>query len=332
MENEQKKQVVFSAIQPSGTITLGNYLGAVRNWVGMQDEYNCIYALADLHTITVRQQPAQMRKNILDAYASIMACGIDVEKSIFFIQSHVNTHAQLAWVLNCYTQFGELSRMTQFKDKSKKNQNFTSGLLTYPVLMAADILAVDSDFVPVGVDQKQHVELARNIAERFNNKFGQTFVVPEPLITKIGTKIMDLQDPTKKMSKSSENQKGVINLLDDEKVIRKKIMSATTDSEMSVKFDPENKKGISNLITIYSAFTEKSIQDIEKEFEGSNYGNFKTKVADIVTKEILEIQKKYYEFLNGDLIDEILDEGKQKLLEITKSKYLLMKQKMGTTR
>ena len=222
--------------------------------------------------------------------------------------------------------------MTQFKDKSQKSQNFTSGLLTYPVLMAADILAVDTDIVPVGGDQKQHVELARNIAERFNNKFGQTFVMPEPMMTKVGTKIMNLQDPSRKMSKSDENQKGVICLLDDLNSIKKKIMSATTDSEMCVKFDMENKKGISNLINIYSALTEKSVEEIEKEFENSNYGNFKTRVAEVVCAECANIQQKYNEFLNSDVIDKILDDGKKKLLEITKEKYALMKSKIGVVR
>lgn len=323
---------LLTGLQPTGIIHIGNYIGAIKQMRENQGKYDSYLFVADLHSVTIAQDPQKLKENIRSLIAIYLACGVDPKQNTIYLQSDVDYIPGISWLLECNTYYGELSRMTQFKDKSQKNQNFTSGLLTYPVLMAADILAVDSDLVPVGGDQKQHVELARNIAERFNNKFGQTFVIPEPLITKTGTKIMDLQDPTKKMSKSSENQKGVINLLDDEKTIRKKIMSATTDSEMSVKFDPENKKGISNLITIYSAFTGKSIQEIEKEFEGSNYGNFKTKVADVVTKELLEIQKKYYEFLNGDLIDKILDEGKQKLLEITKSKYLLMKQKMGTTR
>ena len=232
MENEKKKEVVFSAIQPSGTITLGNYLGAVRNWVTMQDEYNCIYALADLHTITVRQEPATMRKNILDAYASIMACGIDVEKSIFFIQSHVHTHAELAWALSCYTQFGELSRMTQFKDKSAKHaDNINAGLFTYPVLMAADILLYQADKVPVGADQKQHIEITRNIAERFNGLYGNVFKIPEGFIPKNGARVMSLQDPTKKMSKSDENVNGCVHLLDTPEEFMRKFKRAVTDSE-----------------------------------------------------------------------------------------------------
>ena len=230
METEKKK-IVFSAIQPSGTITLGNYLVAVRNWVNMQDEFNCIYALADLHTITVRQEPAVMRKNILDAYASIMACGIDPEKSLFFIQSHVHTHAELAWILNCYTQFGELSRMTQFKDKSAKHaDNINAGLFTYPCLMAADILLYQADMVPVGADQKQHLELSRDIAVRFNGLYGNVFKVPEGFIPKNGARVMSLQDPTRKMSKSDENVNGCVHLLDTPEVIMKKFKRAVTDS------------------------------------------------------------------------------------------------------
>ena len=232
MENEQKKQVVFSAIQPSGTVTLGNYLGAIRNWVKMQDEYNCIYALADLHTITVRQNPAQMRKNIIDAYASIMACGIDVEKSLFFIQSHVHTHAELAWVLNCYTQFGELSRMTQFKDKSAKHaDNINAGLFTYPVLMAGDILLYQADKVPVGADQKQHIEITCDIAKRFNGLYGNVFKIPEGFIPKNGARVMSLQNPLNKMSKSDENVNGCVHLLDSPEVIMKKFKRAVTDSD-----------------------------------------------------------------------------------------------------
>ena len=243
MENQTKKEVVFSAIQPSGTITLGNYLGAVRNWVTMQNEYDCIYALADLHTITVRQTPAVMRKNIIDAYASIMACGIDVEKSLFFIQSHVHTHAELAWALSCYTQFGELSRMTQFKDKSAKHaDNINAGLFTYPVLMAADILLYQADKVPVGADQKQHIEITRNIAERFNGIYGNVFKIPEGFIPKNGARVMSLQDPTRKMSKSDENVNGCVHLLDAPEVIMKKFKRAVTDSEAKVRY-AEGKDG-----------------------------------------------------------------------------------------
>lgn len=223
IETPKKKEIVFSAIQPSGTITLGNYLGALRNWVTMQDEYDCIYSLADLHTITVRQNPAQMRKNIIEAYASVIACGIDIEKSLFFIQSHVHTHAELSWVLSCYTQFGELSRMTQFKDKSAKHaDNINAGLFTYPVLMACDILLYQADKVPVGADQKQHIEITRNIAERFNGLYGNVFKIPDGFIPKNGARIMSLQDPTRKMSKSDENVNGCVHMLDAPEVIMKK--------------------------------------------------------------------------------------------------------------
>ncbi len=249
MEQTEKKQVVFSAIQPSGTITLGNYLGAVRNWVKMQEEYSCIYALADLHTITVRQNPAQMRKNIIDAYASILACGIDVEKSLFFIQSHVHTHAELAWILNCYTQFGELSRMTQFKDKSKKHaDNINAGLFTYPSLMAGDILLYQADKVPVGADQKQHIELTCDIAKRFNGLYGDVFKIPEGFIPKNGARVMSLQNPLNKMSKSDENVNGCVHLLDSPEVIMKKFKRAVTDSDSCVRF-AEGKDGVNNLMT-----------------------------------------------------------------------------------
>ena len=293
MENQTKKEVVFSAIQPSGTITLGNYLGAVRNWVTMQNEYDCIYALADLHTITVRQTPAVMRKNIIDAYASIMACGIDVEKSLFFIQSHVHTHAELAWALSCYTQFGELSRMTQFKDKSAKHaDNINAGLFTYPVLMAADILLYQADKVPVGADQKQHIEITRNIAERFNGIYGNVFKIPDGFIPKNGARVMSLQDPTRKMSKSDENVNGCVHLLDAPEVIMKKFKRAVTDSEAKVRY-AEGKDGVNNLMAIYSAVTGLSYEQIEKDFDGKGYGDFKTAVGEAVVEELRPIRERY---------------------------------------
>lgn len=293
MENEKKKEVVFSAIQPSGTITLGNYLGAVRNWVTMQEEYDCIYALADLHTITVRQEPAQMRKNIIDAYASIMACGVDVEKSLFFIQSHVHTHAELAWLLSCYTQFGELSRMTQFKDKSVKHaDNINAGLFTYPVLMAADILLYQADKVPVGADQKQHIELTRDIAERFNGRYGNVFKVPEGFIPKNGARVMSLQDPSKKMSKSDENVNGCVHLLDTPEAIMRKFKRAITDSEACVRY-AEGKDGINNLMSIYSAVTGLTYEQIEHDFDGKGYGDFKTAVGEAVVEHLRPIQERY---------------------------------------
>ena len=290
---QEKKKIVFSAIQPSGTITLGNYLGALRNWAAMQEEFNCIFALADLHTITVRQEPAAFRKNVIDAYASILACGIDPEKSPFFIQSHVTTHAQLAWVLNCYTQFGELSRMTQFKDKSAKHaDNVNAGLFTYPTLMAADILLYQADMVPVGADQKQHLELSRNIAERFNGIYGNVFKVPDPYIAKNGARVMSLQDPTKKMSKSDENVNGCVHLLDSPEVIMKKFKRAVTDSDACVRY-AEGKDGVNNLMTIYGAVTGKTFEEIENEFAGKGYGDFKTAVGEAVVEELRPIRERY---------------------------------------
>lgn len=292
METEKKK-TALSLIQPSGTITLGNYLGAVRNWVNMQEEFDCILGLADLHTITVRQEPAKMRRNILEAYASVLACGIDVERTLFFIQSHVHTHAELAWLLNCYTQFGELSRMTQFKDKSAKHaDNINAGLFTYPSLMAADILLYQADCVPVGADQMQHLELTRDIAIRFNGLYGNVFKVPEAYIPKTGARVMSLQDPTKKMSKSDENVNACVHLLDPPEVIMRKFKRAVTDSEACVRYG-EGKDGINNLIDIYAAVTGLSREQIEKDFEGRGYGDFKTAVGEAVAEALRPIRERY---------------------------------------
>ena len=299
MDTPEKKKVIFSAIQPSGTITLGNYLGALRNWVKLQDDYNCIFAVADLHAITVRQEPKAFKQNILNAYALLLACGIDTEKSLFFIQSHVHTHAELAWVLNCYTQFGELSRMTQFKDKSAKHaDNVNAGLFAYPSLMAADILLYKSDMVPVGADQKQHLELSRNIAERFNGIYGNTFTVPEPYISTVGARVMSLQDPSKKMSKSDENVNSWVAVLDKPDTIMKKFKRAVTDSEAVVKVG-EGKDGINNLIGIMSAVTGKTADEIAVEFEGRGYGDFKTAVAEAVIEEVKPIQARFEEYINN---------------------------------
>ncbi|MDD5796104.1 MAG: tryptophan--tRNA ligase [Oscillospiraceae bacterium] len=297
MENTEKKKVVFSAIQPSGTITLGNYLGALKNWVAMQDEFNCIYALADLHTITVRQEPAQMRKNIIDAYASLLACGIDIEKSIFFIQSHVHTHAELAWILNCNTQFGELSRMTQFKDKSVKHaDNINAGLFTYPCLMAADILLYQADYVPVGADQKQHLELSRDVAQRFNGLYGNVFKVPDGYYPKHGARVMSLQDPTRKMSKSDENVNGCVHLLDTPEQIMKKFKRAVTDSEACVRY-AEGKDGVNNLMAIYGAVTGLTNEQIEHDFAGKGYGDFKTAVGEAVVETLRPIRERYEQYI-----------------------------------
>lgn len=323
---------MLTGLQPTGVITLGNYIGAIKQMVKYQDEFESYIFIADLHSITVSQDPKVLHDNIRNLVALYLACGIDPEKNVIFIQSENEYHANISWILECNTYFGELSRMTQFKDKSRKNANFSAGLFTYPVLMASDILTYDVDYVPVGIDQKQHVEIARDIAIRFNKKYGDTFKVPDVMISDSGTKIMDLVDPLKKMSKSSDNPKGVIRLLDDVKDIRKKIKSATTDSEMSVKFDMENKPGISNLINIYSALTLKSVKEIEDEFKTSNYGNFKEKVADVVCDEVSKIQARYRELIESDELDKILDRGISKTREIARVKYELVKEKVGLGR
>lgn len=320
---------ILTGLQPTGVITLGNYIGAIKQMVKYQDMYDSYMFVADMHAITVNQDSEELRKNIRSLIALYLACGIDPKKNKIFVQSENLYHTNVSWLLECNTYFGELSRMTQFKDKSKKNANFSCGLLTYPVLMASDILIYDIDYVPVGIDQKQHVELARDIAIRFNKKYGDTFTIPEPLITKEGTKIMDLIDPTKKMSKSSENQKGVIRLLDDVDVIRKKIMGATTDSEMNIKFDMNNKPGISNLINIYISLTGKTIKEVEDSCTNMKYGEFKKIVADVVIEEISKIQNKYNEIINSNYIDEILDENVNFVNEIGKKKFNQMKEKIG---
>lgn len=287
------KKLIFSGIQPTGTFTLGNYIGAVRNWGPLQDKYNCIYCVVDMHAITVRQDPAKLRKNTLEAYALLMACGIDPEKSILFIQSHVKTHAELNWILGCSTQFGELSRMTQFKDKSQRHaDDVNSGLFTYPVLMAADILAYNADLVPVGVDQKQHLELARNVAQRFNQRYGELFTIPEPYIPKVGAKVMSLQEPTKKMSKSDDNPNACILILDDKDTIIRKFKRAVTDSEAEVCYR-EGKDGINNLMTIYSSVTGRSFDEITSEFAGKGYGDFKLAVGEAVADHLEPVRTEF---------------------------------------
>ena len=323
---------ILTGLQPTGVITLGNYVGAIRKMKQLQDEYDSFIFVADMHAITIPQDREQLPKNIRSLVALYLACGIDPKKNTIYIQSENIYHANVSWMLECNSYYGELSRMTQFKDKSRKNANFTVGLLTYPVLMAADIIIYDADYVPVGVDQKQHVELARDIAIRFNKRYGDTFKVPDFYYTDTEVKIMDLQDPTKKMSKSAENPKGVIKLLDDIDDVRKKIMKAATDSESIVRFDPENKPGVSNLMGIYAALTYKSMEDIEEEFKGQNYGTFKKAVADVVCSELEKIQARYYEILNGKELDRILDEGREKTLAMAKEKYEMMKKKIGLYR
>ena len=297
MDNQEKK-IVLSMIQPTSVPTLGNYLGALKNWAAMADDNDCLFAVADLHAITVRQDPAKLRKQSLEMYALLLAIGLDPEKSIVFVQSHVPAHAQLAWVLNCYTQFGEAARMTQFKDKSAKHaDNVNVGLFSYPTLMAADILLYQTDFVPIGIDQKQHLELARDIAERFNGTYSPTFKIPEPYIGKAGAKVMSLQDPTKKMSKSDPNPKASVALLDTPDDIMKKFKSAVTDSEAAVRY-ADGKDGINNLMSIYSCCTGLDYDAIEKEFAGKGYGDFKTAVAEAVISELKPVQDRYFEIIN----------------------------------
>ena len=327
------KKMLFSGMQPTGNLTLGNYLGALNNWVALEDEYECLYCVVDMHSITVRQNPAELRKRARNLLALYIAAGLDPAKNCIYYQSHVSAHAELAWILNCYTYMGELSRMTQFKDKSEKHaDNINAGLFTYPVLMAADILLYQTDIVPVGIDQKQHVELARDIAIRYNKKYGETFVVPEPIIKEVGTKIMDLQDPTKKMSKSDENPKAYISLLDDINVIKNKIKGALTDLDTQLKYDPENKPGISNLLTIYQAITNLEMKDIEEKFKDSNYQTFKEEVAKVVVNEIEPIQKRYNEILNSKELDEILDEGRDAAMKVGYKKISKVYQRIGLGR
>ena len=327
---ETKKQVIFSAIQPSGTITLGNYLGALKNWIELQDGYRCIYALADLHTITVRQDPAAFRRRALEAYALLLACGINTEKSLFFIQSHVPAHAQLAWILDCYTQFGELQRMTQFKDKSAKHpDNINAGLFTYPPLMAADILLYQANLVPVGVDQKQHLELTRTIAERFNGLYGQTFTVPDGYIPKQGAKIMSLQDPSRKMSKSDENANAYIAVLDKPEDIMRKFKRAVTDSEACVRY-ADGKDGVNNLMGIYSCVTGKTCGQIETEFSGKGYGDFKTAVGEAVVEHLRPIQERYADLIkNRDYLERCWAEGAEAAASIANRTLRKAMKKVG---
>jgi len=323
---------ILTGIQPTGKLTIGNLIGGINQMKKYQNEYESFIFVPDMHSITIEQNPEELSKNILSTLAIYLACGIDKDKNTFYIQSENPYHANLSWVLECNTGFGQLSRMTQFKDKSQKKINVTTGLFTYPVLMAADILLYSADFVPTGIDQKQHVELARDIAISFNKKYGETFVVPEPIIPQIGAKIMDLQNPLIKMSKSSETGKGVIFLLDDEQTIRKKLKVAVTDSENIIKYDPENKPGVSNLLTIYACLNNITIIEAEKHFENQNYGALKTEVADVVCKTLLPIQEKYNEILSSNLIEDVLNKSYEKVLKISKEKYNEVKNKVGLGR
>ena len=288
-----EKKVIFSGIQPSGELTLGSYLGAIKNWVNLAEEYHCYYCIVDMHAITVRQNPAELRRRTLEQLAQYIACGLDPQKNTIFIQSHVSAHAELAWILNCYTMFGELSRMTQFKDKSAKNaDNINSGLFTYPALMAADILLYQTDLVPIGEDQKQHVELTRDVAQRFNSIYGGVFKMPEPFVPKVGARIMSLTTPENKMSKSDKDPGGCIYLMQKPEEIMRSFKRAVTDSEMCVKYDSRNKPGVSNLMTIYSVATGKSFAEIEAQFEGKGYGDFKPEVGEAVVEMLRPIREE----------------------------------------
>lgn len=310
---DKPQKTIFSGIQPSGTLTIGNYLGALKNWATLSEEYNCYYCIVDMHAITVRQDPAQLRSRSLSTLALYIACGLDPEKNTLFLQSHVPAHAELGWVLGCYTMFGELSRMTQFKDKSAKNaDNINAGLFTYPALMAADILLYQTDLVPVGDDQKQHLELARDVAIRFNGAYSPTFVVPEAYIPKVGARIMDLQEPTSKMSKSDDSPNGAVAILDKKDDILRKFKRAVTDSDAVVRFAP-GKEGINNLMNIYSGFTGKSFADIEREFEGKGYGDFKSAVGEAVADGLEPVRQKHAQLLGDkDYLDGVLKSNAEK--------------------
>lgn len=311
------KKVILSGIQATGNLTLGNYIGALKNFTKMQEEYDCYYMIANLHALTVRRSPEELRENTLKVIATYIAAGIDPEKSTIFVQSQVSEHAELGWVLDCYTYMGELSRMTQFKDKSAKHaDNINAGLFTYPSLMAADILLYGPDLVPTGEDQRQHLELTRDLAERFNKLYGDTFVVPQTYIPKSGARIMGLQDPTSKMSKSSQIPNDTILLVDTPEEIIKKVKKAVTDSEGIVKYDVKNKPGISNLMEIYGIITSKSMEEIEKEFEGKGYGDFKNTVANSIVEELKPFHEKYNSLINNkEYLEEICKKGAQKAKE-----------------
>jgi len=319
MEEQQKRKIIFSGVQPTGCITLGNYIGALKNWVELQKDYKCCFSVVDLHSITVRQDPKELRKRCIEFLVQYIACGIDPHENLIFFQSHVHTHAELAWVLNCYTYMGELSRMTQYKDKAAKHaDNINAGLFTYPVLMAADILLYQTDLVPVGEDQRQHLELARDIAVRFNNIYGQTFKVPEAYIPKVGARIMSLQDPAKKMSKSDENPNAYISILDGPDVIMRKVKRAVTDSDNQIKYQEEGKDGIRNLISIYSSVTGETVEQIEERFAGSGYGDFKKAVAEAIIEHLRPIQERYNDLMkNKDYIEQVYKSGAERALSIS---------------
>lgn len=320
---------VFSGVQPTGNIHLGNYLGALKQFVELQKDHECIYCIVDMHAITVPQDPRELKEHILDVAALYLAVGVDPEKSIVFVQSDVSGHAELSWILTCNSYTGELSRMTQFKDKSKNKESAPTGLFTYPILMAADILLYDADVVPVGNDQKQHIELCRDLAGRVNGKYPETFVMPEGRFLKSGARIMALDDPTKKMSKSAENIHSRISLLDDPAKIKKSIMKATTDSEGVIRFDVENKPGISNLLSIYSVLSGISVEDLEKKYEGRGYGDFKKDLVEVTVEALAPIRQRYEEIRNSQMLIDVLKDGAKRADEIAQQTMARVKKNFG---
>jgi tryptophanyl-tRNA synthetase len=319
---------VFSGVQPSGDIHIGNYLGAMRQFVALQDDYDCFFCVVDLHALTVPQDPVELKKNTIELAALYMAIGLDPKKVTLFVQSHVSAHAELAWLLQCITYFGELSRMTQFKEKSRGKESVSVGLFTYPDLMAADILLYKTHYVPVGEDQKQHLELTRDVAQRFNNRFGETFVIPEPMILKFGARIMSLTNPTKKMSKSDPDPNNRVNLLDDPDTIYRKIMKAVTDSESEIRLDWEKKPGVSNLLTIYSLFTDMEIDEVVNKFKGQGYGTLKKELAEVVIDKLSVIQKNYRDISEEEVL-RVLKEGAERAEAIAVETLKEVKEKMG---
>lgn len=331
MENlTEKKKTIFSGVQPSGNLTIGNYLGAIKNWAELQNDYNCIYCVVDMHAITVRQVPADLRRRTYETLAVYIAAGLDPEKNTLFVQSHVPAHTTLSWDLGCFTMFGELSRMTQFKDKSQRNaDNINAGLFTYPVLMAADILLYQTDLVPVGSDQKQHLELARDIAVRFNNTYSDTFIVPEGYIPKTGMRIMSLAEPTKKMSKSDANPNASVAILDSKDDIIRKFKRAVTDSDTVVKY-ADGKDGINNLMNIYSCFTGKTAEEIEREFEGKGYGDFKLAVGETVADSLAPIRKKFDELMQDKkYLETVMKNGAESASRIAYKTIAKVHRKLG---
>lgn len=324
------KKVLYSATKPTGKLTLGNYIGAIKMWQSMQEEYNSIFAVADLHSLTIDMDPAELKENTYSQLATFLAFGLDPEKSIIYVQSHVKEHAELGWIMSCNTYFGEASRMTQFKDAKAKNKNISVGLFTYPMLMAADILLYDADYVPVGKDQLQHVEICRDIANRFNYKYGDTFVIPEGITPKAGAKIMGLLDPTKKMAKSGDNDNDVIYIEDEDADIRRKFKRAVTDSDGLIKYDPENKPGVSNLLTIYATLKQITIKEAEKHFEGCGYGDLKTQTAEVVVGVIGPVREKIKELkANRKYLDEVAKIGAEKAAYIARKKVAKVYKKVG---